>query len=35
MLGNVMYVWLKFSCKGRRPGDFYQGKPEGTNEIIL
>lgn len=35
MLGNVMSAWLQSSYKGRRPEDFYQGKPEGTNGSFL
>lgn len=38
MLGQnicAMSVWLQSSYKRRRPGAFYQGKPEVTNWIIL
>lgn len=31
----VMSVWLQSSYEGRRPGDFYQGKPKVTNRSIL
>lgn len=38
MLGQniwAMSVWLQSSYKRRRPGAFYQDKPEVTNRIIL